>query len=219
MNTWRFAVLLRLGVVVIVPLAVILAAANAGFLSGVYASDHFFILHGMLAIFILATFSILGRAVTASRTLNDLEGSEVSRDLRGLSNAGSRANYMAAVKTRAAQRLKSLRSIPGLILLLGLLGTVAGFMEALQGISAEGMANVASLPATMGGMLSGMFSAFSKTLAGGALSIWLSQQIKVLETAEVSVLTKSATSAEKWHAAQISLQEIVGRKYKAATNG
>jgi biopolymer transport protein ExbB/TolQ len=79
--------------------------------------------------------------------------------------------------------------IANMLVLLGLIGTVLGFIIALSGVSAESAGDVDAIQPMVGALLSGMATALYTTLTGAVLSMWLGLCYRVLATKAVMVIT------------------------------
>jgi biopolymer transport protein ExbB/TolQ len=65
---------------------------------------------------------------------------------------------------------------------LGLIGTVAGFIIALSGVTAEEAGDLAAVQPMIAQLISGMSIALYTTLEGAVLGLWLTVNHRILAT-------------------------------------
>src|SRR5690606_961409 len=105
------------------------------------------------AVFLVGLGIAGAQAFRLSRELNvarrgDLpEGSEIRGYMDKLSGVGvaSRAVFAHNLRLKLAHRISVVRQIAGTLVLLGLIGTVIGFIIALSGIEPGGVADVSAV--------------------------------------------------------------------------
>lgn len=110
-------------------------------------------------------------------------GSRVSRYLTAASGAcrNRRRALEEALKIKLHARMAGVRHIAGSLVFLGLIGTVIGFMIALDGVDAANAADPASVAPMVATLIDGMGLALSTTLVGAVLNLWLMSAYRVLE--------------------------------------
>jgi hypothetical protein len=124
-----------------------------------------------------------GRPAPASRAATYLRSLEsVDRDAHGL--------VAANLKLKLATRLGGIRYLANVLVLLGLIGTVVGFIVALSGISPSSAGNVNAIGPMVSSLLEGMAIALYTTLAGSLLNIWLTLNYRLLEHGTVHFYTQ-----------------------------
>jgi len=101
----------------------------------------------------------------------------------------ARAICASALKLKLASRIASIRHLANSLVLLGLIGTVIGFMIALSGVDAEAAADASSIGPMVTILISGMSVALHTTLVGAVLNIWLMINYRLLEGGTVTLLT------------------------------
>ncbi|MEQ9170810.1 MAG: MotA/TolQ/ExbB proton channel family protein [Rhodospirillales bacterium] len=114
------------------------------------------------------------------------------------------AAYMAALAAgddreadRAAQvlrltlsnRIVVVRHIANALVLLGLIGTVIGFIIALSGVDPTAASDANKVGAMVATLISGMSVALNTTLVGSVLYVWLIVNHRILATGTVRLLT------------------------------
>jgi biopolymer transport protein ExbB/TolQ len=91
-----------------------------------------------------------------------------------------------------ARRPRSASISPGAasLVLLGLIGTVVGFVIALSGVDPSNAADPASIGPMVSTLIAGMSTALYTTLVGAVLNIWLMLNYRVLEGGAVHLYTR-----------------------------
>lgn len=111
------------------------------------------------------------RAISwAARYLAEVAGRE----------AGSRAITASALRVRLANRIAVVRHVANALVLLGLIGTVIGFVIALSGVDADNAGDVRNITPMVTQLLRGMSVALYTTLVGAVLSLWLTVNYHIL---------------------------------------
>jgi biopolymer transport protein ExbB/TolQ len=118
-------------------------------------------------------------------------GSRVSEYRRAIAgkDSHSRALIAEALKMKFGVRLGSIRHLANTIVLIGLIGTVIGFIIALSGVSAEGATDAKAIAPMVSTLILGMAIALYKTLVGSVLNVWLMANYRLLEGGTVHLVT------------------------------
>jgi len=192
----RHQFLLRFALVNVAGFALLAAAWGQGYLDRVVAADD----SGLcLAIFLtfLAGLAIAGqRAWQISGELGCVchacppEGSEAGRYLAriGTVPVESRALLASSVRLRLTARIAAVRLVANSLVLLGLIGTVLGFILALSGVDPEQVGDASSIAPMVSTLIQGMSVALYTTLVGAVLNIWLTVNYHLLAGATVRLL-------------------------------
>lgn len=137
-------------------------------LSDVIEYDKYHMIKFIVAVFLVGFFVCSFNLI---KTVRELETGRFSESLLG-------DEY---VKSNLYRRTSTTRYICNLLVLLGLLGTVVGFIIALSGVGVEGVSDVTGLSKMISNLVFGMSIALHTTLVGTVLNIWLSINLKILE--------------------------------------
>ncbi|GMQ77275.1 MAG: hypothetical protein BMS9Abin01_2603 [Gammaproteobacteria bacterium] len=111
-------------------------------------------------------------------------------------NADSRANLVGALRMKIAFRTAVVRHIASSLVLLGLIGTVVGFIIALGGVDPEHASDVKAIAPMVSTLIQGMSTALYTTLIGAVLNIWLMANHQVLAGGTVKLITALVELAE-----------------------
>lgn len=100
------------------------------------------------------------------------------------------------LRSRLYSRISVVRLIANNLIILGLIGTVIGFIIALGGVDAERVADVASVAPMVSTLIQGMSVALYTTLVGAVLHVWLMMCYQVLATGTVNLANAIIERAE-----------------------
>ena len=111
-------------------------------------------------------------------------------------DADSRANLVGALRMKIAHRTAVVRHIANSLVLLGLIGTVVGFIIALGGVDPEHASDVKAIAPMVSTLIQGMSTALYTTLIGAVLNVWLMANHQVLAGGTVKLITSLVELAE-----------------------
>ena len=194
---YHYLLLLRFVLINMLGFALLAAAQIQGLIAMVLAADRtylsvliFFVFLGGLGICALKIWQT-SRDLNQVRTFDPLDASraaEYMARLRG--RAGdSRAILASSLRLKLSQRVTVVRHIAGSLVLLGLIGTVVGFIIALSGIDPERAADVTAITPMISTLVAGMSTALYTTLVGSVLNVWLMINYHVLAGGTVKLIT------------------------------
>ena len=144
--------------------------------------------------FILATY----RTFWISKELNYVLQKKVSAlSLAGqyLSStkkldASSRNNLAISLRLKLATKINFIKFISNTLVILGLIGTVVGFIIALSGVDENVSSNPEEVSKMVSTLIQGMSVALYTTLAGSICSVWLNICFQILSTGTNKLLSK-----------------------------
>jgi biopolymer transport protein ExbB/TolQ len=97
-----------------------------------------------------------------------------------LETGGSSATR--ALELRLFSRIAFIRHLANVLVLLGLVGTVVGFIVALANVNAQTAGDVNAIGGIVGSLIEGMGIALYTTLVGSVLNLWLAANYQLLAT-------------------------------------
>lgn len=186
----RWLLLFRFVLLNVLVASIVAAAALQGWLSDMFASDRLHLVKLIVAVFSVGLIGAAVRTIHLSAELNALDPGPPSRDSKaawflaathGRDSAG-RAAMASLLRLKLQQRLSGPRYLANLLVLLGLIGTVVGFILALAGIDPATVGDAAAIGPMVSRLLEGMAVALYTTLAGSLLNIWLTLNCRLLES-------------------------------------
>ncbi len=105
-------------------------------------------------------------------------------------SAGSRAITADALRMKLGERIVMVRHLANSLVLLGLIGTVLGFIIALSGVDPEQAGDVRSVAPMVSALIRGMSVALYTTLVGSVLNLWLMVNYRMLASGAVRLATE-----------------------------
>ena len=97
---------------------------------------------------------------------------------------------MNICKMELSTNIASIRHIASSLVILGLIGTVMGFIIALSGVDPGQAANIEAIPIMVSTLVSGMSTALYTTLVGSILNMWLMMNYYMMNTGLVQLMSK-----------------------------
>ncbi len=201
----RYLLILRFAVVNSVGFALLGAAWLEGMIDPIVAAD---MTHLCLLIFLvfLAGLGIAGQRIwRTSMEINwakEFDPASPSRAARYVAevrgrDSGARAIAASSLKFKLSSRLSAVRHISSALVLLGLIGTVIGFIVALSGVDPEKAGDIGAIAPMVSKLIDGMAIALYTTLVGGVLNIWLNINVNMLSGATVNLITEIVAVGER----------------------
>jgi hypothetical protein len=201
----RYLLVLRFAVINLVGVAMFAAVYLQGWVQMVIDADSTgltFVIFAAFAVGLVICAAKVWRAsaeINRAKSSNPQVDSRVGRylaEVRGR-DADSRALSASALRLKLFSRIAVVRQIANTLVVLGLIGTVIGFIIALSGVRPE----TASDPAAIGPMVStlivGMSVALFTTLVGSVFNVWLMVAYQILATGTVNMFTAIVEAGER----------------------
>ncbi len=200
----RYLLLLRFALANSLALALVGAAAGQGWIRTLLAADGSGYTLAIVAVFAVGLFWSGQRVTQLSRALNEIKDYEAHRSapapaylrLVERSDGQSRAILASTLKLRLAGRIAPVRHIANSLVLLGLTGTVIGFIIALSGVHPDSASDVSAIGPMISTLIRGMSIALYTTLVGSLLHIWLMVNVRLLEGGTIKLLTATVELGE-----------------------
>ena len=194
----KYLLLLRFGLVNLVAFALLGAAWAQGLVAKVINADVTNMVVLICAVFItgliLAGYRLwkVSQQLNAAYNFNPKEKSRAADFLKQTKgkDAPSRANITQALKLKLFSRIVHIRYIANSLTVLGLIGTVLGFIIALSGVAPDVASNPSSISPMVAQLIEGMSVALYTTLVGAILSVWLGLIYQMLATGTSNLVSK-----------------------------
>jgi hypothetical protein len=201
----RYLLLLRYTLLNLVGMALLAAAWLQGWLHVVAVSDTTHLCALIAGVFIVGVVQCGGRIAQTSVELNEVKVGGRGHDSRTAALARelvthdgqSRAALVSALKLRLGNRIAGIRHLANSLVLLGLIGTVIGFIIALSGVDAAAATDVQAIGPMVSTLVAGMSVALYTTLVGSVLNIWLMLNYRLLESGTVKLITAIVEHGER----------------------
>ncbi len=194
----RYLLILRYALINIVAAGLAVAAWIQGWLAGMLEPSTAILSAIIFAVFLYGLALCGSRIWQTSVALNDLkEGGKAAtaRAARYMASARtkdaeSRALQVTTLRMKLSHRIQIVRTIANLLVFLGLIGTVIGFIIALSGVNAQAVSQADSVASMVATLIQGMSIALYTTLLGAVLNVWLNINYRVLATGTVNLISE-----------------------------
>lgn len=194
-----YLLLSRFALVNLAGFASFAAAWFQGWIGVAHRADSTYLSHAIAALFLVGLGICAHKVWRTSVELNSIKRFDAFKpepslalkylaQIRGR-DASSRSMAASALKLKLSSRIGAVRFIANLLVILGLIGTVVGFIMALGGVNPETSADAAAIAPMVSMLISGMSVALYTTLIGSVLNIWLMVNYQILATGTVNLLT------------------------------
>ena len=180
----------RFALVNLVAAALLAAAYLQGWVDTVLDADASRLTVVIFGVFLIGLAISAWRAWQTSYELNEANSGQPSERSRAgqflaavyRRDAGSRANSAGALNLKLINRIAIVRHLASCLVVLGLVGTVLGFIIAFSGVDPRVAADVSAIGPMVSTLISGMSVALYTTLVGAVLNIWLTLNYHLLAT-------------------------------------
>ena len=193
----RYQSVFRFALFNLAAFALLAAAGLQGWISVVFAADSTRLTVAIFAVFVFGLAICAGKVWSISREIDSIRNqnsrwrSAAAVYLEQVSgrSAGSRAITAAALRVSVSSRIAVVRQVANALVLLGLIGTVLGFIIALSGVDPASVGSASSVGPMVATLIGGMSVALYTTLVGAALSLWLTVNYQMLAVDTVRFVT------------------------------
>tara|TARA_B100001989_G_scaffold43018_1_gene26750 strand:- start:2765 stop:3385 length:621 start_codon:yes stop_codon:yes gene_type:complete len=202
---YRYLLLLRYSLVNAVGLVFILVVYSQGYLNKAIKSDVTNVVVLIIFIFLIGLMLSSLKAFWISRELNhaySLQKKENSllNDFIKKSkklDASSRSNLISSTRINISVKISNIKFIANILVILGLIGTVIGFIIALSGVDGSVSSNPDEVGKMVASLVQGMSVALYTTLAGSILSVWLNICYQILSNGANRLISRIIEVGEK----------------------
>jgi biopolymer transport protein ExbB/TolQ len=201
----RYLLVLRFALINIVAFALIIAAWLQGWLKGLFEPMTAILSGIIFTVFLYGLVQCGLKIWQTSLAINDMKAggkaasAQAARhmpDARS-KNAESRAIQINMLRLKLSNQIQIVRHIANLLVFLGLIGTVIGFIIALSGVNAEAVSQADSVATMVSTLIQGMSIALYTTLLGAVLNVWLNINHRMLTTGTVNLISEIVAFGEK----------------------
>lgn len=200
----RFLLLMRFMLVNIVAVALGAAAWAQGWLTGLFEPLTSLLSAGIAAVFIYGLFVCGLKIWQTSVAINDLkEGGKIASARVAAyltsskrSTADTRMIQLGTLRLKMSHNIQIVRNVANLLVFLGLIGTVIGFIISLSGVEPASVSQSERVAGMVATLINGMSIALYTTLLGAVLNVWLNINYRILSTGTISLYTQIAAYGE-----------------------
>lgn len=186
----NWLLLARLAIVNILCLVLFTLAAVNGWVTDVVTKDSSYISLVISVLFLFGLGVALKTGWYISRQLNGLNNVAKMAALGSVSPYQPTKGTYEAMSRRITARIATIGEISSWLMILGLIGTVVGFIVALMTVSPEEATDVAMLGKTIVKLMHGMDIALYTTLVGGLLFLWLRANFRIVANGATKLLSQ-----------------------------
>ena len=202
---YKYLLLLRYSLVNAVGLVFILVVYSQGYLNKAIKSDVTNVVVLIIFIFLIGLTLASIKAFWISRELNHAysiqkKEKSVLNDFIKMSkklDASSRSNLISSTRINISVKISNIKFIANILVILGLIGTVIGFIIALSGVDGSVSSNPDEVGKMVASLVKGMSVALYTTLAGSILSVWLNICYQILSNGASRLISRIIEVGEK----------------------
>lgn len=196
-DQYKFLLLVRFALLNMTGFGLLGVAYLHGLIDTVLVSDQTHLSAIIFVVFMAGLALCAHKVWQTSRDLNmvrDLDPLKPSRArtylalLRGHA-ADSRTILASSLRLKLSHRIGIVRNFANSLVILGLIGTVIGFIIALSGVDPQNASNINAVTPMVSTLVEGMSTALYTTLVGAVLNVWLMTNYHVLSTGTVKLIT------------------------------
>ena len=196
-DQFKYVLLMRFALLNLIGFGLLSVPYMNGLVEMVLVSDQTHLSTIIFVVFLIGLALCTQRVWQTSRDINlikDLDPLRPSRarsylsQLRGHA-VDSRTLLASTLRLKLSHRIGIVRNFANSLVILGLIGTVIGFIIALSGVDPENASNINAVAPMVSTLVEGMSTALYTTLVGAVLNIWLITNYHVLTTGTVKLIT------------------------------
>ncbi len=181
----------RFAIINIVGFALLGVAASQGLIGMLLEAERTRLSIVIFIVFLAGLGICANKVVKASRELNKVKGDDPEVSSKAREFVGGRPDIMAeALKAKLFSRIEVVRQFASALVVLGLIGTVVGFIIALSGVTPEVTGDIASIKPMVSTLISGMSVALYTTLEGAIFGLWLTVNHRLLSTGTATLYSE-----------------------------
>lgn len=202
---YKYLLFLRFCLINAVGIAFLLVAYSQGYISKAINSDITNVVLLIIILFFIGLLLSTQKTIWISKELNlanqkTLKKGSLIEDFKYNSkdlDASSRSNLASSLRIKIAGKINLIKFISNTLVVLGLIGTVIGFIIALSGVDSTVANNPEEVGKMVTSLINGMSVALYTTLAGSIFSVWLNICYHVLASGANQLLSKIIEMGEK----------------------
>ena len=202
---YKYLLILRYALINLVGLTFLFVLITQGYLSKAIKADITNMVIVIIGVFSLGYVLAAYRTFWISKELNYAMKKKLSTSSLAseyVSNtkkldASSRNNLAISLRLKLATKINFIKFISNTLVILGLIGTVVGFIIALSGVDGSVSSNPEEVSKMVSTLIQGMSVALYTTLVGSICSVWLNICFQILSTGTNKLLSRIIEIGEK----------------------
>ncbi len=202
---YKYLLILRYSLINLVGLVFLFVLITQGYVSKAIKADITNMVIVILALFSVGFILAAYRTFWLSREINYshlkvLPPNSIAKDFLQNSkklDASSRNNLAASLRIKLSSKINYIKFMANTLVILGLIGTVIGFIIALSGVDGSVSSNPEEVSKMVSTLIQGMSVALYTTLVGSICSVWLNICYQIMSTGANNLLSKIIELGEK----------------------
>ena len=202
---YKYLLILRYSLINLVGLIFLFVLITQGYVSKAIKADITNMVIVILALFAIGFALAAYRTFWLSRELNYsflkvLPTHSIAKDFIHSSkklDASARNNLAASLRIKLSSKINYIKFMANTLVILGLIGTVIGFIIALSGVDGSVSSNPEEVSKMVSTLIQGMSVALYTTLVGSICSVWLNICYQIMSTGANNLLSKIIELGEK----------------------
>tara|TARA_B100001059_G_C17730455_1_gene525892 strand:- start:487 stop:1104 length:618 start_codon:yes stop_codon:yes gene_type:complete len=202
---YKYLLILRYSLINLVGLTFLFVLITQGYLSKAIKADITNMVIVIIGVFSIGYVLAAYRTFWISKELNyamKIKLPALSLASEYVSNtkkldASSRNNLAISLRLKLATKINLIKFISNTLVILGLIGTVIGFIIALSGVDGSVSSNPEEVSKMVSTLIQGMSVALYTTLVGSICSVWLNICFQILSTGSNKLLSRIIEIGEK----------------------
>ena len=202
---YKYLLILRYSLINLVGLVFLFVLITQGYITKAIKADITNMVIVILTLFAVGFILAAYRTFWLSRELNYtflkiLPNESLAKEFLQSSkklDASSRNNLAASLKIKLSSKINYIKFMANTLVILGLIGTVIGFIIALSGVDGSVSSNPEEVSKMVSTLIQGMSVALYTTLVGSICSVWLNICYQIMSTGANNLLSKIIELGEK----------------------
>jgi biopolymer transport protein ExbB/TolQ len=202
---YKYLLILRYSLINLVGLIFLFVLITQGYVTKAIKADITNMVIVILTLFAVGFILAAYRTLWLSRELNYsffkiLPNHSLAKDFLQSSkklDASSRNNLATSLRIKLSSKINYIKFMANTLVILGLIGTVIGFIIALSGVDGSVSSNPEEVSKMVSTLIQGMSVALYTTLVGSICSVWLNICYQIMSTGANNLLSKIIELGEK----------------------
>ena len=202
---YKYLLILRYSLINLVGLIFLFVLITQGYVTKAIKADITNMVIVILMLFAVGFILAAYRTFWLSRELNysffkTLPNHSLAKEFLQSSkklDASSRNNLAASLRIKLSSKINYIKFMANTLVILGLIGTVIGFIIALSGVDGSVSSNPEEVSKMVSTLIQGMSVALYTTLVGSICSVWLNICYQIMSTGANNLLSKIIELGEK----------------------
>ena len=202
---YKYLLILRYSLINLVGLIFLFVLITQGYVTKAIKADITNMVIVILTLFAVGFILAAYRTFWLSRELNysffkTLPNHSLAKEFLQSSkklDASSRNNLAASLRIKLSSKINYIKFMANTLVILGLIGTVIGFIIALSGVDGSVSSNPEEVSKMVSTLIQGMSVALYTTLVGSICSVWLNICYQIMSTGANNLLSKIIELGEK----------------------